>query len=112
MQASALPNLPPPPLLRRKFPSCGSTSVPKREPLSLDELVAEEPAPTTTGTGPSPLLTSSEEDEFDILYIRCPRSLVRKLRRRAFELSEVRRKRVSQTDVVVAALRKYLDTEG
>jgi hypothetical protein len=85
-------------------------SVPKREPLSLDGVVSSLPDPIVDDPAadvPSP--QGAAEDEFDILYIRCPRSLVRKLRRRAFELSENRRKRVSQTDVVVAALRRYLE---
>ena len=84
--------------------------MPKREPLSLDDVVSSLPDPIVDDTAAdvsSP--QGAAEDEFDILYIRCPRSLVRKLRRRAFELSENRRKRVSQTDVVVAALRRYLE---
>jgi hypothetical protein len=86
--------------------------VPKREPLSLEELVTEAPA-TNAATPPTAVSPSSpeldqEEEEFDNLYIRCPRSLVRKLRRRAFELSETRRKRVSQTELVIAALREFL----
>ncbi len=81
--------------------------MPKREPLSLAELVTDAPAPAASSPSPPP--EADEEDEFDHLYIRCPRSVMRKLRRRAFELSETRRRRVSQTDIVVAALKRYLD---
>ncbi len=82
--------------------------MPKREPLSLDQVVPASTTPLPDDTSPSPPPSETEEDEYDILYIRCPRSLVRKLRRKAFELSEQRRRRVSQTDMVVAALRQYL----
>ena len=74
--------------------------------MSVSELVAEEAPAPTTPAAPAPI---EENEEFDALMCRIPRSLMRKLKRRAFELSENRRKRVSQTDIVIAALRKYLD---
>jgi len=76
----------------------------KRPVMSVDELVSEPELHTeTVGQG------TPDEEEFDLLYCRIPRSLYRKLRKRSFELSENRRKRVSQTDLVVQALRQYLE---
>ena len=87
--------------------------MPKREPLTLDAVVPEAASPVPVPPAPPPLPSPEpeEREEFDNLYIRCPRSLVRKLRRRAFELSETKNRRVSQTDIVVAALKKYLEDE-
>jgi hypothetical protein len=87
--------------------------VPK--PLDLTEFAqaaqAQSPPPAPEPTpAPAPQRGPQEEEIFDILYIRCPRSLSRKLRRRVFELSEQSpRRKISQTDLVVQALRRYLE---
>jgi hypothetical protein len=87
--------------------------VPK--PLDLSEF-AEAAQAQSSAAGPEPTPVPAahrepqEEEIFDTLYIRCPRSLSRKLRRRVFELSEQSpRRKVSQTDLVVLALRRYLE---
>jgi hypothetical protein len=92
--------------------------VPK--PLDLSEFAEAAQAQGSAAVVPEPTPApaahreSKEEEIFDILYIRCPRSLSRKLRRRVFELSEQSpRRKVSQTDLVVLALRRYLEgSEG
>ena len=86
------------------------------KPLDLSEFAeaAQVKASPAAAPEPTPAPVSrrepQEEEIFDILYIRCPRSLARKLRRRVFELSEQSpRRKVSQTDLVVLALRHYLE---
>jgi hypothetical protein len=88
--------------------------VPK--PLDLSEFAEAAQVKDSPVTVPEPTPAPAahrepqEEEIFDILYIRCPRSLSRKLRRRVFELSEQSpRRKVSQTDLVVLALRCYLE---
>ena len=77
------------------------------EAAQAKDLPAAAPEPTPA---PAARREPQEEEIFDILYIRCPRSLSRKLRRRVFELSEQSpRRKVSQTDLVVLALRNYLE---
>jgi hypothetical protein len=49
------------------------------------------------------------EEEFSTIYARIPRSLFNQLRRRAFELSEGKRKKVTQQDIITAALKRYLE---
>jgi hypothetical protein len=56
----------------------------KRPLMDVSDLVADTPQPT-----PAP----EEEEEFSTIYARIPRSLFNQLRRRAFELSEGKRKR-------------------
>jgi hypothetical protein len=57
---------------------------------------------------PAPAHPETEEDETSTIYARIPRRLFHKLRRRALELSEGRRKKVTQQDLIIAALRQYL----
>ena len=73
---------------------------------SLSELV--EQTPTNAGSIAS-VHFNSEEEEFENLYCRLPRSLFRKLRKRSWELSENRRKKVTVTQLVEIALRRYLE---
>ncbi len=86
------------------------------KPLDLSEFAEAAQAQGSAAAVPEPIPAPAahrepqEEEIFDILYIRCPRSLSRKLRRRVFELSEQSpRRKVSQTDLVVLALRHYLE---
>jgi hypothetical protein len=50
-----------------------------------------------------------EEEEVSTIYARIPRSLFMKLRRKCFELSDGRQKKVTQQDIMIAALRRYLE---
>jgi hypothetical protein len=52
---------------------------------------------------------NDDEEEFENLYCRLPRSLFRKLRKRSWELSENRRRKVTITQLVETALRRYLE---
>ena len=86
------------------------------KPLDLSEFAEAAQAKDSPAAAPEPTPAPAarrepqEEEIFDILYIRCPRSLSRKLKRRVFELSEQSpRRKVSQTDLVVLALRHYLE---
>jgi hypothetical protein len=73
---------------------------------SLSELVRQ--TPTNAGSMVSDHF-NNEEEEFENLYCRLPRSLFRKLRKRSWELSENRRKKVTVTQLVEIALRRYLE---
>jgi hypothetical protein len=54
-------------------------------------------------------LSEPEWEEVSTIYARIPRSLFMKLRRKCFELSDGRQKKVTQQDVLIAALRRYLE---
>jgi hypothetical protein len=72
----------------------------KRPLMDVSDLVGETPQPA-----PAP----EAEEEFSTIYARIPRTLFMQLRRRAFELSEGKRKKVTQQDIITAALKQYLD---
>jgi hypothetical protein len=72
----------------------------KRPLMDVSDLVSDTPQPT-----PAPEV----EEEFSTIYARIPRSLFNQLRRRAFELSEGKRKKVTQQDIITAALKRYLE---
>ena len=61
----------------------------------------------------SELVDSSSSDpeweEVSTIYARIPRALFMKLRRKCFELSDGRPKKVTQQDIIIAALRRYLE---
>jgi hypothetical protein len=61
----------------------------------------------------SALVDSSSSDheweEVSTIYARIPRSLFMKLRRKCFELSDGRPKKVTQQDIIIAALQRYLE---
>ena len=72
----------------------------KRPLMDVSDLVADTPQPTSA---------PEAEEEFSTIYARIPRTLFMQLRRRAFELSEGKRKKVTQQDIITAALKKYFD---
>jgi hypothetical protein len=72
----------------------------KRPLMDVSDLVSDTPQ-----TSPAP----EAEEEFSTIYARIPRTLFMQLRRRAFELSEGKRKKVTQQDIITAALKRYLD---
>jgi hypothetical protein len=85
----------------------------KRPVMDVSELIPSNrdtgPA-TRVGQGFAPAVElASDEEEFENLYCRIPRSLFRKLRKRSWELSENRRKRVTVTQLVELSIRRYLD---
>jgi hypothetical protein len=71
----------------------------KRPLMDVSDLVGETPQAATA---------PEVEEEFSTIYARIPRSLFMQLRRRAFELSEGKRKKVTQQDLIIAALKRYL----
>jgi|tagenome__1003787_1003787.scaffolds.fasta_scaffold20487581_2 hypothetical protein len=72
----------------------------KRPLMDVSDLVGETPQ-----ASPAP----ETEEEFSTIYARIPRSLFMQLRRRVFELSERKRKKVTQQDIIIAALKRYLN---
>lgn len=75
----------------------------KREPLNVDEYAKRETAP---GAKPA------EEEPQATLYCRCPLSLAARLRTLAFERSRGKRRRVTQNDLLIEAVERYLNSEG
>jgi hypothetical protein len=66
-------------------------------------------APPTPPRLAAPAPTPRNEDEpTATVYARIPQSLFEKLREQCFELSKGRRRRVTQNDLMIAALRQYL----
>jgi len=61
------------------------------------------------GETPQAARAPEVEEEFSTIYARIPRTLFMQLRRRAFELSEGKRKKVTQQDIITAALKQYLE---
>jgi hypothetical protein len=83
--------------------------MPKRPILDVTEYAgagaASSPVPSIV-----PASEPRHEDEpTATVYARVPQSLFEKLRERCFELSKGRRRRVTQNDLMVAALRRYLE---
>jgi hypothetical protein len=72
----------------------------KRPLMDVSDLVGDTPQ-----AAPAPEV----EEEFSTIYARIPRTLFMQIRRRAFELSEGKRKKVTQQDIITAALKKYFD---
>jgi hypothetical protein len=72
----------------------------KRPLMDVSELV---------DSSPSEPELEPEWEEVSTIYARIPRSLFMKLRRKCFELSDGQPKKVTQQDIIIAALRRYLD---
>jgi hypothetical protein len=72
----------------------------KRPLMDVSDLVGDTPQ-----AAPAP----DVDEEFSTIYARIPRTLFMQLRRRAFELSEGKRKKVTQQDIITAALKKYFE---
>src|SRR3954454_3861054 len=78
----------------------GGMEMAKRPLMDVSDLVGDTPQ-----AAPAP----DVEEEVSTIYARIPRTLFMQLRRRAFELSEGKRKKVTQQDIITAALKKYFD---
>ena len=81
--------------------------MPKREPLNVEEYAVKAVAPAAVTVA-----ERAGEEPQATLYCRCPLSMADRLRRMAFEHSIGRRKRVTQNDLLLEAVQRYLDTEG
>jgi hypothetical protein len=78
--------------------------MPKREPLNIDEYAKKnETSAVADHVGEEPQAT---------LYCRCPLSLAVRLRTLAFERSRGKRRRVTQNDLLIEAVERFLDAEG
>ena len=77
--------------------------MPKREPLNVDEYAREGDSPTPDATSEEPQAT---------LYCRCPLYVAERLRALAFERSKGKRRRVTQNDLLIEAIERFLSAEG
>jgi hypothetical protein len=75
----------------------------KREPLDVEEYAKREPSPVADPVDEEPQAT---------LYCRCPLSLAVRLRTLAFERSKGKRRRVTQNDLLIEAVERFLNAEG
>jgi hypothetical protein len=75
----------------------------KRTVLNVDDYAKREDPPVAESTGEEPQAT---------LYCRCPLSLAVRLRTLAFERSRGKRRRVTQNDLLIDAIERFLDAEG
>jgi hypothetical protein len=78
----------------------------KREPLNVEEYARREEGASPMASDPA-----SEEPQAT-LYCRCPLSLAVRLRTLAFERSRGKRKRVTQNDLLIEAVERFLNAEG
>jgi hypothetical protein len=83
--------------------------MPKRPILDVTEYAGAAAEPSSIPSiAPAPE-PRHEDEPTATVYARVPQSLFEKLRERCFELSKGRRRRVTQNDLMVAALRRYLE---
>jgi hypothetical protein len=75
----------------------------KRTVLNVDDYAKREDPPVAESVGEEPQAT---------LYCRCPLSLAVRLRTLAFERSKGKRRRVTQNDLLMEAIERFLNTEG
>ncbi len=83
--------------------------MPKRSILDVAEYAGGKTAPAPARAAAAVHPPRDEDEPTATVYARIPQSLVEKLRGRCFELSKGRRRRVTQNDLMIAALRQYLD---
>lgn len=74
----------------------------KREPLNVEDYAKRGDCRIPEGTGEEPLAT---------LYCRCPLSVAERLRALAFERSKGKRRRVTQNDLLIEAVERFLNDE-
>jgi hypothetical protein len=75
----------------------------KREPLNVAEYARRD---TTS------LPEADGEEAQATLYCRCPLSLAERLRALTFERSRGKRRRVTQNDLLIEAVERFLSSEG
>jgi hypothetical protein len=83
--------------------------MPKRPILDVTEYAGAAAAPSSVSSTAPASEPRHEDEPTATIYARIPQSLFEKLRERCFELSKGRRRRVTQNDLMVAALRRYLE---
>jgi hypothetical protein len=82
--------------------------MPKRPILDVAEYAGGEAVPAPARPVIAPPEPRNEDEPTATVYARIPQSLFERLRERCFELSKGRRRRVTQNDLMIAALRQYL----
>jgi hypothetical protein len=77
----------------------------KRTPLNVEDYARRDSPTVSSGaiSGEEPLAT---------LYCRCPLSVAERLRALAFERSRGKRRRVTQNDLLIEAVERFLNAEG
>lgn len=75
----------------------------KRESLNIEEYAKREA---------SPVAETADEEPQATLYCRCPLSLAVRLRTLAFERSKGKRRRITQNDLLIEAIERFLNAEG
>lgn len=75
----------------------------KRTVLNVDDYAKREDPPVSESVGEEPQAT---------LYCRCPLSLAVRLRTLAFERSKGKRRRITQNDLLIEAIERFLQSEG
>ena len=75
----------------------------KREPLNVEEYAKRDAAT---------LPEADREEPQATLYCRCPLSIAERLRTLAFERSRGKRRRVTQNDLLIEAVERFLSSEG
>jgi hypothetical protein len=75
----------------------------KREPLNVEEYAKRDAVSVADPTQEEPQAT---------LYCRCPLSLAVRLRTLAFERSKGKRRRITQNDLLIEAIERFLNAEG
>lgn len=76
----------------------------KREVLNVEDYARKDTA--------SPAPEAASEEPLATLYCRCPLSVAERLRGLAFERSKGKRRRVTQNDLLIEALERFLSSEG
>jgi hypothetical protein len=74
----------------------------KREPLNVEEYAKRDASRVSDPATEEPLAT---------LYCRCPLSMAERLRTLAFERSKGKRRRVTQNDLLIEAVERFLSSE-
>ena len=82
--------------------------MPKRPILDVAEYAGGEAASVPARPAAPAPAPHDEDEPTATVYARIPQSLFEKLRERCFELSKGKRRRVTQNDLMIAALRQYL----
>ena len=75
----------------------------KRTVLNVDDYAKRDDPLAAESVGEEPQAT---------LYCRCPLSLAVRLRTLAFERSKGKRRRVTQNDLLIEAVERFLNAEG
>lgn len=84
-------------------PNVAGGEMAKREPLNVEEYARR---------GDSPAPDPASEEPMATLYCRCPLSIAERLRTLAFERSKGKRRRVTQNDLLIEAVERFLNAEG